>query len=50
MSWKEATTVAQRIYDDLRAQHDPGFVRMVIRALTRILNRAEKKQEATEQK
>lgn len=42
MSWREAQKDAEEIYTGLRAQHDAGFVRMVIRALERILNRDER--------
>jgi len=42
MSWREAQKEAQEIYTGLRAQHDAGFVRMVIRAMLRILNREER--------
>ena len=35
--------IAEQFYRELREQHDPGFVRMVIRALERILNRDERK-------
>ncbi len=41
MSWKAASEIADKIFTDLRAEHEPGFVRMVIRALTRKLNRDE---------
>lgn len=36
MSWQEAKTEAQRIYDDLRARHDHGFAGMVLDALRRL--------------
>lgn len=42
MSWKAAQAEADRIYADVRARHPAGFVRMVIRALERKLNREEK--------
>lgn len=43
MSWAEAQAVAARIYAELRALHSPRFVRMVLRALERLLRAAEKK-------
>lgn len=44
MSWAQAKTVAEKIYTELRANHSPGFIRIVVRALDRLLN-AEKKSE-----
>jgi hypothetical protein len=35
MSWQDAKTTAERIYSELRAKHDHGFVGMVIDALRR---------------
>lgn len=42
MSWDKAKTEAEEIYKNLRAKHAPGFVRMVIRALLRKLDRESK--------
>jgi hypothetical protein len=39
MSWKEAKTTAQRIHDTLRAEHDHGFIGMVIDAIKRLHTR-----------
>lgn len=46
MSWREAHTIAEKFYRELRTQHAPGFIRMVIRALLRMLNRDERKKNA----
>lgn len=42
MSWKLAQDKAGRIYTGLATEHKPGFIRMVIRALERHLNREER--------
>lgn len=47
MSWSEAKTVADAVFRDLSVKHDPGFVRMVIRALERQLNADEKAKHPT---
>lgn len=46
MSWKTAQTVADKVYRELRGEFQPGMVRMIIRALTRELNRDEKARAA----
>lgn len=42
MSWKLAQEKADKVYDGLVIEHKPGFIRMVIRALERKLNREER--------
>jgi hypothetical protein len=42
MSWSQAQAVAAKIYAELRKEHSPGFVRMILRALERLVNAEEK--------
>lgn len=46
LSWSEAKAVADAVFRDLSKNHDPGFVRMVIRALERQLNADEKRKKS----
>lgn len=38
MSWRAAQDIAAKIYAELRREHSPAFIRMVVRALDRLLN------------
>jgi hypothetical protein len=46
MSWRDAQTVARELYTQLRAKYPIAFIRMIIRALERLLN-AEDKSDST---
>lgn len=47
MSWSEAQATARELYTQLRAKHPPGYLRMVLRALERLLNAEERAAEKT---
>lgn len=42
MSWSDAQATARELYTQLRAKHPPGYLRMVLRALERLLNAEER--------
>lgn len=48
-SWQTvAKPVAEKIYGELHKEFPPGMIRMIIRALERVLNREEKIRQANE--
>jgi hypothetical protein len=43
MTWRDAQAIAERLYAELRAQHSLAAVRIILRALARLLAAEEKK-------